>query len=279
MKKDFGKLWKNLKPSISTYADQTDFKKVYKKAKGHKTELHRLDSLIGSTDVESEFKSIICKYPNVLYAIPLLLARRSEKPIAIFDDYKNVEYDFKKSDLKFEKVNHFMRETGIYDLLESNQVRSLYDYVVGIEVGLDSHSRKNRGGKRMNRLVEDKIKDLGVDYKSQFNVKQIKDLFDIDLKGITEKKKFDFVFEYNNTLFLIKTNFYNVVGSTQGKTASRYKILNKELQTIRGTVFIWITDGKGWNGDKEGLKDAYDEIDHLYTLHDLENDVLKRVVV
>ena len=54
-----------------------------------------------------------------------------------------------------------MRETGIFNLLENNIVSNLADYVLGVEVGLGSHGRKNRGGTLMEDLVESYIVKAG----------------------------------------------------------------------------------------------------------------------
>ena len=48
----------------------------------------------------------------------------------------------------------FMRKTGLFDLMENHIVNNLVDYVTGIETGLDSNGRKNRGGHLMENLVE-----------------------------------------------------------------------------------------------------------------------------
>ena len=54
-----------------------------------------------------------------------------------------------------------MRETGLFELLENHIINNLYDYVLGVEVGLDSNGRKNRGGHLMEELVEEYIIDAG----------------------------------------------------------------------------------------------------------------------
>ncbi|UWW01478.1 type II restriction endonuclease [Mycoplasmopsis felis] len=43
----------------------------------------------------------------------------------------------------------FLDKTGLLDLISNKIINNLVDYVLGVEVGLDSNSRKNRTGKSM----------------------------------------------------------------------------------------------------------------------------------
>ena len=54
-----------------------------------------------------------------------------------------------------------MEHTGLFDLLKNHIIRDLVDYVTGVETGLDSNGRKNRGGHLMEDLVEGYIKKAG----------------------------------------------------------------------------------------------------------------------
>ncbi|GHU97187.1 hypothetical protein AGMMS50248_00670 [Deltaproteobacteria bacterium] len=51
-----------------------------------KVELNILNSLLGSTNVENEFESLITKYPECLKCVPLLLAVRESEIYAIDGD-------------------------------------------------------------------------------------------------------------------------------------------------------------------------------------------------
>ena len=42
-----------------------------------------------------------------------------------------------------------MEHTGLFDLLENHIISNLVDYATGVETGLDSNGRKNRGGHLM----------------------------------------------------------------------------------------------------------------------------------
>ena len=60
-----------------------------------------------------------------------------------------------------EQYKVFMRKTGLFDMIANHLVNNLVDYVLGIETGLDSNGRKNRGGHQMEDLVEKYIVAAG----------------------------------------------------------------------------------------------------------------------
>ena len=82
------------RPSISGYDYYIDFNKVIKNVEKIKVELNILNSLIGSKNIESDFETIIKKYPETLACIPLLLAVRSNE-IYCQDEEGAFDYNFK----------------------------------------------------------------------------------------------------------------------------------------------------------------------------------------
>ena len=64
------------RPSISTYDYYVDFEKVYRNVDEVKIELNLLNSLIGSKDIKTDFVNLLKRYPEILKAIPILLAKR-----------------------------------------------------------------------------------------------------------------------------------------------------------------------------------------------------------
>ena len=59
MKRDFSKWLATMKDSIASWTYYTDFKKVYENVNKIKIELNILNSLIGSKNIEQEFKDIV----------------------------------------------------------------------------------------------------------------------------------------------------------------------------------------------------------------------------
>ncbi|MBK4047673.1 type II restriction endonuclease, partial [Staphylococcus aureus] len=138
--------WINhFKSSIADYKYYVDFEKVKLNVNKIKIELNILNSLIGEEDIENKFLGIVRKYPETLKCIPILLAiRQNEISIKTID--KDDVFNFKKPNHSPEEYAVFMAETGLFDLIQNHLISNLYDYVTGVESGLDSNGRKNRGG-------------------------------------------------------------------------------------------------------------------------------------
>ena len=160
MKRNFKEWLSNLRPNIVDYSYYTDFEKVYKNVDELKVELNILNSLIGSKNIESDFEKLLIKYPEVLRSIPILIAVRKKEIYAI-DEFGEVNYSFKKTNLPIEQYITFMRKTGLFDLIQNHIITNLVDYVTGVETGLDSNARKNRVGHVMENLVEKYIINAG----------------------------------------------------------------------------------------------------------------------
>ncbi|MBQ7196622.1 MAG: type II restriction endonuclease [Synergistaceae bacterium] len=174
---------------------------------------------------------------------------------------------------------YFMRETGLFGMLVNPQRSSLYDYVTGVEVGMDSHSRKGRSGKKMEYLVESFIKATGKEYYYQMTLSQIKRKWHMDFSAITPRKKFDFVVKTDNCVYAIEVNFYNNDGSKQTETARSYMMLAEESKSINNFKFVWITDGGGWLKSRNSLEEAFNVLDDLYNIADMEHGILKKIFV
>ena len=153
--------WLNkFRPSISGYDYYIDFEKVVKNVDEIKVELNILNTLIGSKNIEDDFEKIVTKYPETLKCIPLLLAVRGNEIYAQDEDGAFL-YDFKTMNYNVEQYKVFMRKTGLFDMITNHIVNNLVDYALGIETGLDSNGRKNRGGHQMEDLVEKYIVAAG----------------------------------------------------------------------------------------------------------------------
>lgn len=176
MTRDFNKWFSTFRSSIADYGYYTDFAKVYRNVDDIKVELNILNSLIGSKSIENEFGELVKKYPETLKCIPVLLAVRENEIYAIDSDGK-FTYKFKKPNLSIEQYKIFMRKTGLFDLMERHIISNLVDYVTGVETGMDSNGRKNRGGHLMENLVESYIQEAGyhknVDYFKEMYIHSI----------------------------------------------------------------------------------------------------------
>ena len=284
MKRDFNEWLSNFKTSISNYTYYVDFKKIYATAEKYKVELNILNSLIGSKNIEEEFKQIIIKYPDTLEVIPMLLAVRS-KEIFIKDGEQDYLFYFKKMIYPIEDYVRFMKETGLFDLLQNHIINNIYDYLLGVEVGLDSNARKNRGGELMETLVENYIQKAGYikneNYFCQMSHKEIENKWGLDLSVMsgndTATKVFDFVIKTENQVYAIETNFYTAGGSKLNETSRSYKMLAEESKKVNGLTFIWITDGQGWKIARKNLEETFHELETIYNINDLNNGIFERL--
>lgn len=282
--RDFNTWLSGFRESIADYGYYINFEKVHRNVDNIKVELNILNSLIGSKNIEQDFENLVNKYPEVLKCIPLLLAVRANEIYAI-DSEGEFTYNFKKPNLSVEQYKVFMRKTGLFDLIENHIVNNLVDYATGVETGLDSNGRKNRGGHLMENLVESFIKKAGFvkneTYFKEMYIHQITEKWNIDLSAISNQgkteKRFDFVVKTPNMIYGIETNFYGSGGSKLNETARSYKTLALETDTIDGFTFVWFTDGKGWTSARHNLEETFDVMEHVYNINDMENGIITEV--
>lgn len=286
MKRDFNDWLGKFKYSISDYGYYVDFEKVYRHLDNIKIELNILNSLIGSKNIEQDFQNIIVKYPETLECIPILLAVRASE-IYIKDEINEYLFKFNKMVYAVEDYIKFMRESGLFELLEHHIINNLYDYVLGVEVGLDSNGRKNRGGHLMENLVESYIKKAGykkgLNYFKEMYLSDIEEKWNVDLSAMSgnnvSRKRFDFVIKTENQIYVIETNFYGGSGggSKLNETARSYKMLAEEAKLVEGVTFIWITDGTAWKNARRNLEETFTILDTMYNINDLDNNVLSEL--
>ena len=284
MKRDFKEWFANFTDSIATYEYYTDFSIVYKNIDKIKVELNIMNSLIGSKNIESDFDLLFKKYPEIRRCLPLLIAVR-EKEIKVIDDGEKLKYNFTNID-DIVLLKRFMRKTGLFDLISNHLVNNLVDYATGVEVGLGSNGRKNRGGHLMEDVLQGFIEKAGFiknkNYFKEIYLKDIEGKWDIDLSSLSNlgkvAKRFDYVVKTNNCIYAFETNFYSSNGSKLNETARSYKMLAEESKNIKGFAFVWITDGLGWQGAKNNLEETFDVMENIYNIKELEQGKLKEIL-
>lgn len=286
MKRNFNEWFKTFRTKICDYGYYVDFEKVYKNTDKIKVELNIFNSLIGSKDIENDFEKLLSNYPQILKCIPVLLAVRGYEIYAIDGDGEYL-FNFKKQNYSIEEYKMFMRKTGLFELISNRIINNLFDYVTGVEVGLDSNGRKNRGGHLMENLVESYLVKAGFiknnNYFKEMYISDIEKRWSIDLSGISNtgktEKRFDFVVKTANTIYAIETSFYASNGSKLNETARSYNTLTLEAKEIDGFAFVWFTDGEGWKSARHNLEETFDVLDNMYCIADLENDIVKKLFI
>ena len=272
--------FRTFRQSINGYDYYANFSKIRENAKRFEIEINILNCLIGSEDIEDKFRLIMNEYPKCLKAIPILLAVRESK-IYCQDENGAFDYDFVNMNQSVEQYAYFMRKTGLFDMLQHHIISNLYDYVTGVETGLDSNGRKNRGGHQMEKLVESFLEKAGVEYYPQMYLEDIQEKWNIDLSRIsaggTSTKKFDFVVKTERFIYAIETNFYTSRGSKLNETSRSYKMLSEEAREIEGFKFVWITDGGGWESAKHNLEETFNSMTHIYNIKDMEAGIFEKL--
>jgi len=286
MKRDFDEFFKNFKCSISDYNYYINFEKVYGNVNNIRIELNIMNSLIGSEKIEKDFDELLKNYPEILKCIPILLAVRGREIYAI-DGEGEFLYNFKKMNYSAEQYKIFMHKTGLFNLISKHIINNLVDYVTGVEAGLDSNGRKNRGGHLMENLVEAYIAKSGFikneTYFKEMKLSDIEKKWGLDLSSLSNnggtEKRFDFVVKTSVTVYAIETNFYGGGGSKLNETARSYKMLAEEAKEIKGFAFVWFTDGTAWRSARHNLKETFDIMDNIYCIKDLEEGIISKLMV
>ncbi|MFT4245129.1 MAG: DpnII family type II restriction endonuclease [Micrococcaceae bacterium] len=283
MEKDFEAFINSLKSSIKTWDYFVNRNKVFKNSSELEILLNNLNYLLGKDNLKKEFTKLYKTNPNIVKALPVLIAAR-EKKFEVYDKYtKESEFfDFTRQDRKPEDYYEFIVKTGLVKLFQQDGIKNLVDYVVGVEVGLDSNGRKNRTGKLMEEIVQvflDEFCSLNnLEYMAQARPAAIKKEWGVEVKVDKSARSFDFAVynSHNNKLKLFETNFYNGGGSKLKAVCGEFKGLYDELQ-VQDIELVWVTDGLGWNTAKRPLEETYNHNDHVFNLSMLEDGVLLKL--
>lgn len=157
-----------------------------------------------------------------------------------------------------------LRDVGLQYIVDQGNVRNHYR---GMLVGMESHARKNRQGSCFEdevgeRVAEatDRLREAGHDvtdddeYTTAYN----------DNSG--QEKTVDFaIFEDGDLAVAVEANCYKLQGSKPSEIRRSY---NHVAQRMRddGVVFVWITDGQGWESMENVLAESYNDIVDVYNL-------------
>lgn len=285
----FDYLLSTLKDSIKGWDYFVNWGKVKNNVKDIEIQLNILNYLIGKENIYDEAKYLIAKHPEVISAIPILVACR-EKDFQIissdevnmfkgknyiFNNYKNITRE------QIDDIVEFMSESKILELFSTKAIKNVVDYVFGVEVGLDSNGRKNRSGHAMEDIVEKFVSKMcterGFTYLKEATPGTINREWGYNVTVDKSARRFDFAINTGNKLYLIETNYYGGGGSKLKATAGEYKTLY-DITSKDGNEFIWITDGKGWVSAKRPLEETFYHNNYIINLTMLEQGILSEIV-
>jgi len=268
-----------------------DWQKVKQNVEKYRIELHILNSLIRCSDFDSMLCHLVEEYPEVLPVIPLLLAVR-DLQVKVAKDFMDADsdtviYDFRKRKLsqkELEELTIFFERTGLKDFFQNFSCQSIQDYIAGVEVGLDTHARKNRSGRAMELVVDPIIQDILRQQKLPFRIESQKyfhylsDRYGIPISSSLLNRKADFILIGDRGRIInIEVNFFAGTGSKPQEIVDSYINRQKELYD-NGFGFIWITDGLGWKGQKNQIRKGLEMIDYPLNLHFVRKGLLERIL-
>ncbi len=215
-----------------------------------------------------------------MYPSPVAVRLKKGEDLKIKVEEKTRYFKFDKESYDRKQYEEFMEKTGLFELL-SNQIScSLYDYVLGVEAGLDTHSRKNRSGKLMEDIIDDYLKEANVEYRTKLKSDKIEEVYGIDASSLKEgdtSKIFDFVVKGPEIVYGIEVNYFRDRGSKPSEINRSYQLLAEKAEIIDNFEFVWITDGPGWKKVENALEGAYKKLDNLYCIHDIEEGLFKQL--
>ena len=262
-----------------------NWQKVYQNTNDVKKELNILNSLCKSKNFDSDLRNILKKYPEVTKAFPTLIGIR-DKQISIMNssslpEFNYIEFDFNEPPKTKEEIENFVlffEKSGLKNLILNSGLTNLADYAHGVEVGLDSNGRKNRGGSIMEDLVEIILKKVyqldESSYMTQGSPSKAKQLWGIDLPVDKASRRPDFLIRKNQKIIWIEANFFSAGGSKLKSTCGEYKSLFDFCRT-NNIEFIWITDGAGWKTTLKPLEETFEHINYIFNLGMLKDEILK----
>ena len=239
----------------------TDFGKIVSNINKISIKLNQLNYLIGKEDLAKAIDELYQENPKVFEVLDILIAVRKNKNAKTFNSNGDIVF----LETYFHSpatILEYIEKTGLGDIFRNKNVTNLVDYVFGIEVGLDTNARKNRGGENMSKAVSLIFDTSNVFYKKEVSNTVYPEIISLG----ADVKRFDFVIKTNSKTYLIETNFYNGGGSKLNETARAYSDVAPKINQYPNYEFVWITDGQGWHSAKNKLEEAFNIIPSLYNL-------------
>ena len=268
MSEQFNLFLSQLSETNSTLDSFTDFEKIKRNVNSISIKLNQLNYLIGKEDLRESVNELYEENKTIFQVLDILIAVRGSKKV--IDENGNI-VGLKTYFETPEKIVEYIEKTGLAEVFKNKNITNLVDYVFGVEVGLDTNARKNRGGTNMEKAVASIFDKAGVNYKTQVNIAGFPDIKTLG----DDAKVFDFAIKTEKKTYLIETNFYNGGGSKLNEVARAYSDVAPKINQCNNYEFVWITDGQGWLSAKNKLQEAFSIIPNMYNLTTLENFIRK----
>lgn len=188
MSEQFKHFLSQLSETNATLDYFTDFEKIKINVNKISIKLNQLNYLIGKENLGEAIQELFDENSKVFEVLDILIAVRKNKKAKTFNsngDIVLLDTYFQTSKSIFE----YIEETGLGDVFRNKNITNLVDYVFGIEVGLDTNARKNRGGENMSKAVSLFFDKAKVIYKKEVSSTVFPEIISLG----ADVKRFDFV--------------------------------------------------------------------------------------
>jgi type II restriction enzyme len=269
-----------------TYNFFVNWTKVTENRDAFKYELALLKSLKNCPNPASDFENLLIKYPEVTKVIPILLACRDGliKVLNSIEDelkYKTFDFSKKKYDLnEIKNIVKFAENTGLLKML--CKMDSATDYLLGVEVGLDTNARKNRSGLFLETMVKEILNDLlsrntDLVFIEQKTFGYVENKYHVEIPSTLRDRKFDYAVINKGKGTTIEVNFYSGTGSKPSEIVSSY-INRGEVLSSAGWKFVWLTDGVGWKKMQRPFHIGVENIGYVINANLLRKGILEKII-
>lgn len=268
---EFATFMSQLKETNATLSFYSDFPKISKKVAEIEISLNSLNYLLGKENLRDAVEALWNRDRKAFEVMDILIATRKKDKKMFFDKMGN----FREVHSLFNSVDgimEFLEETGLSKVFLKPEIKSLHDYVFGVETGLDSNARKNRSGEITEALVADIFQSANIEFDTQVS----SHTFPLISQVLgADQKVFDFVIKTSEKTYLIEVNFYSGGGSKLNETARSYTDIAPKINAVGGFEFVWITDGVGWEKAKNKLEEAFAAVPSIYNLTTIQEFIVK----
>lgn len=205
--------WENSRLIMNKYKEEIDILNSLRNFKGN---------------VELRLKELILTNSRIIELLPLLLSEKIKTfPYFVLDLETESfrEFDFRSENIStknIEAIVSFALETGLLDLITLEI--DLNSYLLGVYVGNDTNTRKNRSGKIFETLVGRKLKRIS---NSEFEIVMQDPNFSLTKSKDKRKvNRHDFViYNRGKPVIVIESNFYNDTGSKPSTISREYALI------------------------------------------------------
>lgn len=182
----------------------------------------------------------------------------SDEDYIDFKTFSKIE----KNEQQMTYIATVLVDLGICNILKLE----IDDYFTGVQVGLETHRRKNVGGTAFSVVVKKELSEMTERLKSKGYMVQLTWEEKIYFSDAVTSKNLDFCLRYKEKIIGIEINFYTSPGSKPTEIKRSYGHVNRELEKVNASL-VWVTDGVGYKSMKKSLKEAVDIHKNTYNFN------------